>query len=141
MIGRAGAVVVAAVAAIAAVGPVGSSGLRKHRLTLPTPPLPQSLTVDESEYQVVPSERVLAAGKVTMQVYDRGQDAHNLTVQGPITTTSNGTTLGQVWLKSGGSTTVIIKLVPGRYKLYCSMFAGTPQSHEKLGMLSHITVR
>ena len=146
MIGRAGAVVVAAVAAIAAAGPAaagpaGGTGLRTHRLTMPTPPLPQSLTVDESEYQVVPSERVLAAGKVTMQVYDRGQDAHNLTVQGPITATGSGTILGQVWLKSGDSTTLNIKLGPGRYKLYCSMFAGTPQSHEALGMHTLITVR
>jgi plastocyanin len=76
-----------------------------------------------------------------MQVYDRGQDAHNLTVQGPVTSSGDGTIRGQVWLQSGGSTTLTAKLAPGRYKLYCSMFAGTPQSHEAMGMLSSITVR
>jgi uncharacterized cupredoxin-like copper-binding protein len=141
MIGRAGVVVVAAIAAIAAASSAGGSGLRKHRLIMPTPPLPQSLTVDESEYQIVPSERVVAAGTVTMQVYDRGQDAHNLSVEGPITASSAGRLIGQVWLKSGGATTLVLRLVPGRYKLYCSMFAGTPQSHEALGMHALLTVR
>ena len=141
MTGRAGAAVIAAVAAIAAAGSAGGSGLRKHRLMMPTPPLPQSLTVDEREYQVVPSERFVAAGTVTMQVYDRGQDAHNLTVEGPITATGAGRIVGQVWLKSGGATTLVLRLAPGRYKLYCSMFAGTPQSHEALGMHTLITVR
>jgi hypothetical protein len=141
MIGRAGVTVVAAVAVIAAGTAAGGSGLRKHRLLMPTPPLPHSLAVDESEYQIVPSERVLAAGTVTMQVSDRGQDAHNLTVQGPITATGAGTILGQVWLKSGAATTLVLKLAPGRYKLYCSMFAGTPQSHERLGMHTVISVR
>jgi hypothetical protein len=37
--------------------------------------------------------------------------------------------------------TIVAKLPPGRYKLYCSMFAGTPQSHEMLGMNTLITVR
>ena len=139
MIGRATGAI--AVALIAAASTAGAGGLRRHRLIMPTPPLPHSLAVDESEYQVVPSERVVAAGTVTMAVYDRGQDAHNLTVQGPVTSTGDGKIRAQVWLQSGGSTTLVTTLAPGRYKLYCSMFAGTPQSHEKLGMLSEITVR
>jgi hypothetical protein len=44
-------------------------------------------------------------------------------------------------MQSGGSATIVAKLSPGRYKLYCSMFMGTPQSHEALGMLAYITVR
>jgi plastocyanin len=143
MIGR--AAVAAGIAVIAAAVPVaapaGGGTLRRHRLTLPTPPLPHNLTVDESEWQIIPSERVVAAGTITMQVYDRGQDAHNLTVQGPVTAGGDGKIRGQVWLQSGATTTLVAKLAPGRYKLYCSMFAGTPQSHEALGMLSSITVR
>lgn len=108
---------------------------------MPTPPLPHNLTVDEREWAITPSESVVAAGTVTMQIYDRGEDAHNLTVQGPVTSTGDGTILGQVWLKSGGTKTLVVKLAPGTYKLYCSMFMGTPQSHEMLGMLSKITVR
>jgi hypothetical protein len=139
MIGR--ATVAAGIMLIAAGASAGGGGLRRHRLVLPAPPLPHSLTVDESEWQIIPSERVVAAGTVTMQVYDRGQDAHNLTIQGPQTASGPGSIRGQVWLQSGGSTTLVEKLAPGRYKLYCSMFAGTPQSHEKLGMLSELTVR
>jgi plastocyanin len=136
------AAVAVGIAVLAAAAPAGGGGaLRRHRLMLPTPPLPHNLTVDESEWQVVPSERVVAAGTVTMQVYDRGQDAHNLTVQGPVTASGAGKIRGQVWLQSGGATTLVAKLPPGRYKLYCSMFAGTPQSHEAMGMLSSITVR
>jgi plastocyanin len=139
VIGR--AAVAAAIAVIAAAAPTGGGALRRHRLTLPTPPLPHSLSVDENEWQVIPSERVVAAGTVIMQVYDRGQDAHNLTVQGPVTASGGGAIRGQVWLQSGGATTLVAKLAPGRYKLYCSMFAGTPQSHEAMGMLASITVR
>jgi plastocyanin len=139
MIGRVAAAV--GIAVMAAAAPAGGGALQRHRLILPTPPLPHNLTVDESEWQIIPSERIVAAGTVTMEVYDRGQDEHNLTVQGPITSSGDGTIRGQVWLQSGASTTLTEKLAPGRYKLYCSMFAGTPQSHEAMGMLSSITVR
>jgi hypothetical protein len=139
VIGRIGSAAIVAV--IAAAGPTGGGALRRHRLNMPTLPLPQSLTVDESEWQVIPSERVVAAGTITMHVYDRGQDAHNLTVQGPITSSGEGKIRGQVSMQSGGAATLVAKLGPGRYKLYCSLFAGTPQSHEMLGMLSEIAVR
>jgi plastocyanin len=131
---------VAVLAAAAASVPATGSGLRRHRLLLPTPPLPNSLTVDEREWAVVPSERVVAAGSVTFTVYDRGQDAHNLTIQGPETPTGGaGQIRGQVWMKSGGMATIVTKLPAGTYTLYCSMFAGTPQSHEMLGMRAQIT--
>ncbi len=128
-------------AVVAAAMPAGGGALRRHRLILPTPPLPHSLTVDEREWAVVPSQPVLAAGEVTFQVYDRGQDAHNLTIQGPITRAGAGPIRAQAWLKSGGTATIAVKLPPGTYKLYCSMFAGTPQSHEMLGMHALISVR
>jgi plastocyanin len=135
------ALTVPLLAVIAASIPAGGGALRRHRLILPTPPLPHSLTVDEREWAVVPSQPVLAAGEVTFQVYDRGQDAHNLTIQGPITRAGAGPIRAQAWLKSGGTATIAVKLPPGTYKLYCSMFAGTPQSHEKLGMHALISVR
>ncbi len=125
----------------AAAMPAAGGVLRRHRLILPTPPLPHALAVDEREWAVVPSESVIAAGADTFEVYDRGQDAHNLTIQGPITSSGPGPIRGQAWLQSGGSATIVANLPAGRYKLYCSMFAGTPQSHEKLGMHALITVR
>jgi plastocyanin len=128
-------------AALVTVMPAGSGVLRRHRLILPTPPLQHSLTVDEREWAVVPSQSVVAAGEVTFQVYDRGEDAHNLTVQGPITRSGPGPIRGQAWLQSGASATIVAKLPAGSYLLYCSMFAGTPQSHESLGMHALISVR
>ncbi len=132
---------VSLLAAVVASLPAAGGALRRHRLILPTPPLPHSLTVDESEWAVVPSQRVVAAGEVTFQVYDRGQDEHNLTVQGPITSSGPGPIRGQVWMQSGASATIVAKLPAGTYKLYCSMFMGTPQSHYKLGMHALISVR
>jgi plastocyanin len=139
MIARAASVSV--LVAVAAAVPAPGSGLRRHRLVLPTPPLPHSMTVDEREWAVVPSERVVAAGSVTFAVYDRGEDAHNLTIQGPITRSGPGRIRAQVLMQSGGVATIVTKLVPGTYKLYCSLFAGTPQSHEMLGMHALITAR
>jgi plastocyanin len=132
---------VSLLAAVAVASPTTDGVLRVHRLILPTPPLAHDLTVDESEYEVVPSESVVGAGRVTFEAYDRGQDAHNLTLQGPVTASGDGKIRGQVYMQPGASATIVARLQPGRYKLYCSLFAGTPQSHEMLGMLSYITVR
>lgn len=106
-----------------------------HRLHRPPIPLARSLTVDEREWTVTPSQTVVAAGVITFYVYDRGQDAHNLTIRGP------GGIRGVIWLQSGGSGKIVAHLRPGRYLLYCSMFAGTPQSHQMRGMQATLTVR
>ena len=111
---------------------------RVHHLHVPPPPpptLPSSLAVDESEYTVRPSQILLAAGQVQINVYNRGMDDHDLTV-----VDGNGATQ-QVAVKPGASSTLIVSLKPGSYRLYCSLFAGTPQSHDALGMHSTIDVR
>jgi plastocyanin len=111
---------------------------RHHRLHVPPPPLavlPSSLAVDESEYTLRPSQIVLAAGQVRINVYNRGMDDHDLTL-----VDGNGITQ-QVPVKAGESGTLIVALKPGSYTLYCSLFAGTPQSHEALGMHNVIDVR
>jgi plastocyanin len=113
-----------------------SSDARRHRLHLPIPPLPTSLSVDEQEWSITPSHTVVAAGTVTFHDYNRGMDTHNLTIKGP-----NGQQDGATWVQSGGSGTIVAKLQPGTYLLYCSMFMGTPQSHYAKGMHTLITVR
>lgn len=112
--------------------------VRHHRLHVPPAPvaaLPASLAVDESEYTVRPSQIVVAAGQVKINVYNRGMDDHDLTL-----VDGNGVTQ-QVAVKAGGSATLVVALKPGSYTLYCSLFAGTPQSHEALGMHNVIQVR
>jgi len=125
----------APIAVLAALTAPLTFGVQHHRLHRPPPPLARSLTVDEQEWSIIPSQRVVAAGVVTFHDYDRGQDAHNLTIKGP------GGVQGVVWLQSGGSGTIVAHLQPGTYVLYCSMYAGTPQSHEALGMHTLLTVR
>ena len=92
--------------------------------------------MDEWEWSVVPSETVVAAGLVRIEVYDRGQDAHDLVIQN-----ARGLIEGMVSLRPGGASTIVAHLKPGVYLLYCSLFAGTPQSHFARGMHALLTVR
>jgi hypothetical protein len=109
---------------------------RVHRLRLPPPPpLPTSLAVDEDEWTVIPSKRVVAAGPVTMRVYNRGMDDHDLSL-----VDATGT-LHRVALGPGASAEIRATLTPGTWKIWCSLFAGTPESHELLGMVSAIQAR
>ena len=71
---------------------------RHHRLHVPPPlaALPSSLAVDESKYALRPSQIVLAAGRVRINVYNRGMDDHDLTL-----VDGNGVTQ-QLPVKAGG---------------------------------------
>jgi plastocyanin len=111
---------------------------RSHRMHVPPPPvvtLPSSLAVDEDEYTLRPSQIVLAAGQVKITVYNRGMDDHDLTV-----VDGNGVTQ-ELAVKPGESGTLVVALKPGSYRLFCSLFAGTPESHDALGMHNAVEVR
>jgi plastocyanin len=108
---------------------------RPHRIKLPEPELPRSLAVDEFEWGLRPSKRLVAAGLVRMRVYNRGQDDHNLVVR------ERDGTPRVVSLKAGESGTLTARLAPGSYTLVCSLFAGTAQSHEQLGMRATLKAR
>ena len=108
---------------------------RRHRIVLPGEPLAHALTLDESEWTMRGSKTVVAAGTVTIRAYNRGQDDHNVML-----VQSDGTP-EVVALKPGESGTITAQLRPGTYKLYCSLFAGTPDSHEDKGMRFFLTVR
>jgi len=109
---------------------------RQHRAKLPPPlPLPTSLAVDEGEWLVVPSKRVVAAGEVTVRVYNRGEDDHDLSLRD-----ATGA-VRQVLLAPGETGTFTVTLTPGVWKLYCSLFAGTPDSHEELGMVAGLRAK
>lgn len=123
-----------ALAALAATLVTPAEG-RRHRLRLPGQVLPHALTVDESEWAMRPSKTVVAAGLVTVRTYNRGEDDHNI-----LLTTKSGTP-HLVSLKPGEAGTITARLSPGRYTLVCNLFAGTPDSHEDLGMRFTLTVR
>ena len=82
-----------------------------------------------------PSQLVVAAGTVTVHAYNRGMDDHNIffyDAQGVAHTAP---------IAPGKSATVTADLAPGTYHFVCSLFAGTPQSHEALGMHFELTVK
>jgi len=138
--------------ALAAVAVAAPSHYR-HRLHLPPPPrartapptpappttttgaLPTSLSVDEVEYRLSPSHVAVAAGPVTIRAYNRGMDDHDLTL------VDQDGQVFRVYLKPGESGTLAPTLAPGDYTVICSLFAGTPQSHEALGMHFVLQVR
>ena len=105
-------------------------GARRHRLTLPPrPALPRALSVDEIEYALGPSRTVVSAGRVRINVYNRGMDDHDLVVFD-----SSGATVGRSVLSPGSSEQLLVALPAGDYRVVCSLFAGTPISHEGFGM-------
>jgi len=106
---------------------------RIHRTKLPPPPpLSSSLALDEKEWAVTPSRRVVAAGPVSMRVYNRGMDDHDLTI------IDSAGVRHQVYLPPGDTQIVHATLAPGVYTVWCSLFAGSASSHEALGMVSYI---
>jgi uncharacterized cupredoxin-like copper-binding protein len=127
--------VAAGVVIVAVLAAPLSSDARRHRLHLPIPPLPNTLSVDEQEWSITPSHTVVAAGTVTFHDYNRGMDAHNLTIKGP------SGQAGVVSVDPGTSGTITAHLKPGTYLLYCSLYANTPESHYMKGMHTVITVR
>jgi hypothetical protein len=124
-----------AVAAVATVLLTTAATARLHRLHRPPPNLPHSLTVDEREWAVQPSETVVGAGVVHFQGYDRGMDDHNMQLIGPQGVIST------VSMTPGSTASITANLRPGHYQLICSLFAATPQSHYAKGMHAWITVR
>jgi plastocyanin len=132
---RRASVTALAIAVAFAVFPAAASS-RRHRLHLPPVQLPRSLTVDEKEWAVQPSKTIVGAGTVRFQAHNRGQDDHNFVI---VDAADNA--FGSVSLIPGGSAEVVANLHPGTYRLFCSLFAGTPESHDARGMHAFLTVR
>jgi len=124
-----------AVLALTALATATPAAARLHRTVLPPPELARSLSVDEFEFRLRASKVVVAAGPVRIRAYNRGQDDHNLVI------VDRRGRPHHADLKPGENAVLTPVLTPGRYKLFCSLQAGTPQSHELLGMRFVLTVR
>ena len=126
-------------AAPAAVLPWAADA-RTHRTHQPPPnvKLWRSMAVNETEWAVRPGHLNFAAGTVRIHVYNQGMDDHDLTVAdaGGRVIASRGV-VAKVGTRAG-ETVLTVKLKPGRYRVYCSLFAGTADSHEVLGMRATI---
>ena len=136
---RLGVAGVAILAAPAAVLPLAADA-RNHRTHQPPPnvKLWRSMAVNETEWAVRPGHLNFRAGTVRIHVYNLGMDDHDLTVSD-----SAGRVIASrgVVAKGGtkaGEVVFNVHLKPGRYRVYCSLFAGTADSHEVLGMKASI---
>jgi plastocyanin len=125
-----------ALLALALIALPAQATARRHRIHLPPVNLPRALTVDEREWAVQPSKTLVGAGTVTFNAYNRGEDAHNFVIAD-----AAGNVAGQASLIPGSTATVVAHLHPGTYVLFCSLFAGTPESHYARGMHATLTVR
>lgn len=100
----------------------------------PPPPLPRTVAVDENEYSIGLSRTLVGAGAVTFNVYNRGMDDHDLAV---VDVSGN---VQVVAVPPREMRSLVVQLGVGRTRVYCSLFAGTPASHEALGMSTTIDV-
>lgn len=100
----------------------------------PPPPLPRAVAVDETEYSIGLSRTLVGAGEVTFNVYNRGMDDHDVAV------VDAGGTVQVVAVPPREARSLVVQLGAGRTRVYCSLFAGTPASHEALGMSAVLDV-
>jgi uncharacterized cupredoxin-like copper-binding protein len=122
---------VAGALATAMVSSAGmASAARLHRaVEPPADQLPTGLLIDEDEWSVTPSSRLVAAGPVRFSIANRGEDDHDFAVLDAA---------GQVQrlaLPPGAQGTLTAELGPGIHKVWCSL-----PGHEQIGMASYINV-
>jgi plastocyanin len=95
------------------------------------------MLVIAQEYSLTLSRGSVPAGALTVQLYNRGQDAHNLNVRRLDSRgRQTGSTQAVSVTRSAGLTQATWHLAPGRYELYCSL-----PGHEKRGMRAYLVVR
>ena len=93
---------------------------------------PARLGVSATEFHLVLSRGSVRAGRVIVQLQNKGEDVHDLRLRrigGTRTYRIPGT-------KPGRRTTLEISLLPGRYRLWCSV-----SDHRALGMQAILRVR
>jgi hypothetical protein len=100
-------------------------------------PAPSHLLIDAQEWSLWPSRTSVPAGTVIVQLWNRGQDAHDtwirrLNAHGQMV----GPVLGKVKLTLPGHVSQATwHLRAGRYELFCSM-----PGHLMMGMHARLTV-
>jgi hypothetical protein len=93
---------------------------------------PARLGVSASEFHLVLSRASVKGGRVTIQLQNDGQDVHDLRLRriGGMRTYSFPVT------SPGARSTLSLRLLPGRYRLWCSV-----ADHSQLGMRAVLRVR
>jgi len=112
-------------------------GLGGAGATASTPPHPARMLVYAQEWSLWNSRSALPHGKVIVQLWNRGQDAHDLRIRrldrhGRLV----GRAQGVAVTVSGTRRQATWRLAAGRYELYCSM-----PGHYQHGMHAVLVVR
>jgi plastocyanin len=97
---------------------------------------PARLLVYAQEWSLWPSRAWVPAGTVVVELWNRGQDAHDLRIRRLWHGHMVGGTQGVRVTQSGQISHATWHLGRGTYELYCSM-----PGHMKLGMHARLTVR
>jgi plastocyanin len=125
----------AGAATSASAGPAGLAAGAPIRAQLETPPA--RLLVYAQEWSLWPSRSTLNPGSVIVQLWNRGQDAHDVRIR---RLDSHGVMVGRTQgvpvIQSGQLRQATWHLSKGTYELYCSM-----SGHMKRGMHARLTVR
>ena len=122
----------------AAPGVAGSAGQRVHRLHVPPPSWPPCRSR---------SRWTSSSGACGARIcrWPRARSGSTSTTAAWTITTSQSSTptasCTRVPLASGADAVLNVDVAAGPVKLFCSLFAGTPDSHEAKGMLFNLTAR
>jgi uncharacterized cupredoxin-like copper-binding protein len=98
--------------------------------------VPARLLVYAQEWSLWPSRPSVKAGTIIVQLWNRGQDAHDLRIRRLTRGAMTGGAQRDAVTQSGKITQATWHLSAGTYELYCSM-----PNHLKRGMHTRITVR
>jgi hypothetical protein len=121
------------VATLACLPAVPAAGAGRRQ----APTLPSRMLVYAQEWSLWPSRSVVPAGKVTVQLWNRGMDAHDLRIRRLNQTGAMvGSVQGVAVAQSGQLHQSTWRLGAGSYELYCSM-----PGHAARGMRARIRVR
>jgi plastocyanin len=99
-------------------------------------PAPARMLVYAQEWSLWPSRTTVPAGAITVQLWNRGEDAHDLRVRLLRHGHMTGRTQGVQKTDSDSLNQATWHLTPGRYELYCSM-----PGHLAKGMHTTVVVR
>ena len=95
-------------------------------------PAPGRLGVSAGEFHLVLSRPSVKAGRVLIQLQNDGQDVHDLRLR----RVGGSRTYSFPLTNPGARTTLSFRLIPGRYRLWCSV-----ANHAQLGMRALLRVR
>ncbi len=116
---------------------LATAGAAQRRAGQPSPKPPARMLVYAQEWSLYASRASVPSGRVIVQLWDRGQDAHNLRIQ---RVHAGGRLYGKVQAlavtQSGKLGQASWHLPAGHYELYCSL-----PGHRAHGMHTTLVVR